>query len=714
MKCGVGVSVLNVYRQRTVRAASALVATVLGATMLSGYALAACDTTTPCAAVPTIIPGVNAYFISQDGTVVAGLAAVGSPSTGFVWSNGIYTNIGTLYGRDTTINAISADGTAVVGSSPISNNEARAFKWTAATGMVELPILAGGTAAYAASVNADASVVVGWSNDAHQRRAVSWVNGVINQLAYLGGTYSLANDVSADGSVIVGYSYTTANDFAHGVRWVNGVLTDLGSLGVGDTIAQKVSADGSTVIGQSNDVGFRWNNGAMNALLLPGGGSSSVAAVTPDGSAVAGVSDDGNGNNHAFRWKNGVMTDLTPTESSTPYVFAKGISNNGEVVVGYSGVGFSLVNTRAWRWTEATGNVQLNTLLTNAGVNMTGISLRQANAISGDGQYIAGTGNFNGTTRAYILRYDDGAGAIVAGLTTGDSQQQSVNSLADQRTGMAAQQHGLAAPLLGGDKPISAGGEAGVFASGGSASAGGTVRYTATNGLSIIGGAAWAREDYASTELKNSWIGAGALQYVYDGFGYAVRPLVEVGGWITPNASLSFNRTYANGAGTATGSGNTRGDLSYVYGRAGAVFAGGRSTQIILSGEYGRQELKTAAYAEQIAGNPFNAVVSDGKDAMDVVKLRMQGSREFGKYDATVWGAWAVGFRRSANYVISISGVGSLSPSELKNVAWAEYGARIGYKISESLTTDLFMNGISGDADLGTRIHGGAGLRYKF
>ncbi len=124
--------------------------------------------------------------------------------------------------------------------------------------------------------------------------------------------------------------------------------------------------------------------------------------------------------------------------------------------------------------------------------------------------------------------------------------------------------------------------------------------------------------------------------------------------------------------------------------------------------------MKTAAYAEQIAGNPFNAVVSDGKDAMDVVKLRMQGSREFGKYDATVWGAWAVGFRRSANYVTSISGVGSLSPSELKNVAWAEYGARIGYKISESLTADLFMNGISGDADLGTRIHGGAGLRYKF
>ena len=91
-------------------------------------------------------------------------------------------------------------------------------------------------------------------------------------------------------------------------------------------------------------------------------------------------------------------------------------------------------------------------------------------------------------------------------------------------TGMMAQQHGLAAPLLGGDRPNSAGSDAGMFASGGSASAGGTVRYTSASGLSIIGGAAWGREDYASTELKNSWIGADALRYVYDGFGFAALP----------------------------------------------------------------------------------------------------------------------------------------------------------------------------------------------
>lgn len=623
------------------------------------------------------------------------------------------TSIGTLYGRDTTIAGMNADGTVLVGSSPITNNRGAAFMWTAGGGMVDLGTLPGGNAAYATGVNADGTVIIGISNAPGASFAVSWVNGVISSLGSLGGTYGIAQDVSADGHVIVGFSYITGDTYAHAFRWVNGTMTDLGTISGGNSYAQKVSGDGSTVIGQSESIGFRWKNGTMIPLLLPGGSSSEVAALTPDGSAVVGSSDDGNGNYHAYRWKNGVVTDLTPTETS-PYVFAKGISNNGEVVVGYSGVGASLVNTRAWRWTTATGNVALNTLLANAGVDMTGINLRQANAISSNGQYIVGTGVFGGVSQAYLLRYDDSAGAITAGLTTPDAQQQSVTSLANQRGGMAAQQHGLAAPLLGGDRPISAGGEAGMFASGGSASAGGTVRYTSASGFSIIGGAAWAREDYANTELKNSWIGAGAFQYVYDGFGSAVRPLVEAGGWITPHASLSFNRTYANGAGTATGTGNTKGDLSYIYGRAGAVFAGGRSTQIILSGEYGHQELKTAAYSEQLAGNPFNAVVSGGTDAMDVVKLRLQGSRDFGKYDATVWGAWAGGFNRTANYVTSVAGAGTLAPGKLNNVAWAEYGARLGYKVSENVTADVFANGISGDANLGTRIHGGAGLRVRF
>jgi hypothetical protein len=112
----------------------------------------------------------------------------------------------------------------------------------------------------------------------------------------------------------------------------------------------------------------------------------------------------------------------------------------------------------------------LNTLLSSAGVNMAGITLLTASAISGNGQYIVGQGDFSGATRPYVVRYYDGTPAPIGGATTASAVQSSVNDLSNARAGVMAQQQGFAAPLLGGDKPMGLGNEAGVFASAGSAS----------------------------------------------------------------------------------------------------------------------------------------------------------------------------------------------------------------------------------------------------
>ena len=46
---------------------------------------------------------------------------------------------------------------------------------------------------------------------------------------------------------------------------------------------------------------------------------------------------------------------------------------------------------------------------------------------------------------------------------------------------------------------------------------------------------------------------------------------------------------------------------------------------------------------------------------------------------------------------------------------WAEYGARVGYAMTEKVTFDVFFNGVSGSAEeIDTRVHGGAALRYQF
>jgi hypothetical protein len=255
------------------------------------------------------------------------------------------------------------------------------------------------------------------------------------------------------------------------------------------------------------------------------------------------------------------------------------------------------------------------------------------------------------------------------------------------------------------------GNEIGMYASAGSAAAGGNARYSFGNGFTVLGGIGYAREDYANANLKNSFTGAGALRYVWDGPWW--RPFIEGGGWYAPNTDLTFYRSYANGAGLATGMGNTHGDLSYYYGRAGFLLAKTQQSQFVISGEIGRQELKTSAYLEQDGPqNPFYAYVSAGTDGMNVTKARASFSHAFdAKFDATLWGAWAYGFNRTSNVTSTMFGVGTLTPAALTNLNWFEYGARLGYRLTQNMTLDVFANGVTGEGVINTKVHVGGGLR---
>src|SRR5690349_16181793 len=85
---------------------------------------------------------------------------------GFQW-------LGQLPGAtDSEANAISADGTTVVGTS--LTPPTRAFRWTAATGMQDLGVVPGQLESYATAVSADGSVVVGWCQNPGQSRPFRW------------------------------------------------------------------------------------------------------------------------------------------------------------------------------------------------------------------------------------------------------------------------------------------------------------------------------------------------------------------------------------------------------------------------------------------------------------------------------------------------------------------------------------------------------------
>lgn len=206
------------------------------------------------------------------------------------------------------------------------------------------------------------------------------------------------------------------------------------------------------------------------------------------------------------------------------------------------------------------------------------------------------------------------------------------------------------------------------------------------------------------------------MQYIYGGGASWWRPFVETGGWITPNAALSLSRAYANGAGTATGTGNANGDLSYVYARAGLLVAHSRADQLALSAEYGRERMMIDAYTEPLsAQNPFEAHVAKGADATNLGKLRLQWSHQFSSHiDSTLWVAGVRSFNRSSDLAATVPGIGTLVSTELGNLNWAEYGMRVGYKVTDAITLDAFANGVSGGGGIDTRHHTGASLRFQY
>ena len=501
-------------------------------------------------------------------------------------------------------------------------------------------------------------------------------------------------------------------------------MIGLGALpGYPISYAMGVSGNGSVVVGVdyvisvSQNQAFRWTatSGMVGLGYLPGGSSSFASAANFDGSVVVGGSYTGSGDGyHAFRWTQLHMTDL----GTLGGVYSAALSTNedGLVVVGE---GYVTGNgaTHAFRWTSTAGIKDLNVLLANAGVNMSGITLISASGVSRNGQFIVGYGTFGGgaTDRGFLVRYFDGVSGAIAGLIVPDAIQQSVDAFSNTHIGLMAQEHGLTQPLLGDDKPLENTNEFGVFGYGGSAGGGGYSRLASSYGLALLAGVSYGQEAYDQADVDNSFIGAVAVRYLEPGHGLW-HPLVEVGGWLTPDASLEFDRIYANGAGTATGVGNTHGELSYIFGRAGMALDLAPREQVVLSGEIGCERLSVDGYSETLTGNPFNATVAHGTDRMDIAKARLAYS--FGitrAFDATVWGAAVYGFNNESDLTANVAGVGTFTAVADNNIAWAEYGARVGYAISPSAIFDVFAEGVSGDPnEIGTRVHGGADLRYRF
>jgi probable HAF family extracellular repeat protein len=253
---------------------------------------------------------------------------------------------------------------------------------------------------------------------------------------------SSALGASIDGAVVVGASnLTTAGASVwQAFRWTPALgLRNLGSIAPGGySEARATSLDGTVVVGGSDFPGatandfssfraFRWalTNPATGAGTMTdlGPATYEALAVNGDGSVIAGI-----GNRHAFRWTpDGGAVDLGALPGHVNSM-ATAVSADGKVIVGISSANFITSSypapgpvydskARAFRWTQATGMRDLNLLLADAGVDLTGVTLTGALGLSHDGQTISGTGIRNGAngTSGFSLRYAD---ATTGGVPT--------------------------------------------------------------------------------------------------------------------------------------------------------------------------------------------------------------------------------------------------------------------------------------------------------
>ncbi len=613
--------------------------------------------------------------------------------------------------------------------------------------------------AYDLSANASDFYVVGASETGTlgAYHAFRWQasDGVTTDLGTLASpaddadTFSAAFGISNDGSTIVGGSKLGPTDVEHAFRiGSDNTMTDLGSLAgaASNSFATAVNSDGSVVVGGTDVTGggshaFRWdqtpstNTGVMTDL--GGFGGNSVAtAVNLDGSVVVGGADmdvviasTHTNRTHATMWTapTNTPTDLGVLPGDTASI-ANDVSGDGTIVVGVSdstgvsgptgdilGVSYDAATSHAFRWTQATGIKDLRQLLIDAGVDMTNIRLSSANGISKDGQVIVGAGIFPGTpsgsTSAYLVRYCDGPCPDDSiGITTPSSVGASLASVATQQSSVANNVGGTADGLLGFNQPVGGGSELGGFGAAGSFTLGSSGRWNLNGNTTLVGGIAFTSQSYSGVDVTSAGLAAAGLRYTTPR-GHDLAAFIEGGGWVAPAMDLTLSRTYANGAGTATGTGSTNGFMGGVYARAGVVWTPKPTREIALSAAVGHSWLNVAGYAEAgSASNPFPATFSDRSAGASFVKVQTQWTEALTpKWDMTLSGAIGRTFGSSGPLTASVTGLGaaSVTPAEY---TFEEYGARLGYKLNARDTIDVFAFGSSAEG-LGSHFEIGTGFR---
>jgi uncharacterized membrane protein len=278
--------------------------------------------------------------------------------------------------------AISPNGTHVVGYSGSAPGGYEGYIWSEATGMVGVGRLPGAINSGLSAVSSMGRVAVGASGDATiGNRAVRWTaeTGLVSLGTLPGG------------------------------EW-------------GNSTALGVSADGRMIVGSSSGPGrqqyaTRWTEEAGYVALpsLPDSAATGQAwAVSDDGLWVVGESDSGGGASAAMWTPDNQVIELGRVRPGTP-ARAFSVSLGGRVVVGDSG-------GTPFLWTASGGMRYAMDALKDYGLNVAalGWNLRSLNDVSADGSWLVGQGiSPEGKYEGFLIHIPAPGVVVLAGLLGG-------------------------------------------------------------------------------------------------------------------------------------------------------------------------------------------------------------------------------------------------------------------------------------------------------
>jgi len=225
--------------------------------------------------------------------------------------------------------------------------------WNDIKKMTPLPTL-GGNNGWAAGIN-DQNMVVGvaenttaeptcaGTSQVFQYKPVLWTDGQIHELRTIAGDpVGMAWGINYSGQA-TGYS-GGCTTYLHALLWQDGKVFDLGNLGgVMNNAGVDINNLGQVVgisdlLGDNTEHAFLWQKktGMIDLGTLPGDFGSDADGINNLGQVVGG-SWDADGNERAYLWQNGVMTDLNtliPADSPLYLIEATGTINDEGQIAG--------------------------------------------------------------------------------------------------------------------------------------------------------------------------------------------------------------------------------------------------------------------------------------------------------------------------------------------------------------------------------------------